>query len=249
MSRLIFEEEYIIVIPSFKDVKPHRHDFYHMFFQARESGQEIFITGSKMVHTMPPLAECRLFLIIDPTSDLAGHLHGAYLSDGTPERIRPQKRFSFCDEAYADRKSDDEIRADVRAWLSENDLPTVGNSLRSARNSGKSEAGEGAGAVEDYRVVRLIRDIREYRHLEKKVEEIAREYNLSESRLSHVFKETVGISLKGYLTIAQLRRTYQLVMEGKSKTYAAMEAGFATPAHLAFICKKQMGISISDVLR
>ncbi len=59
----------------------------------------------------------------------------------------------------------------------------------------------------------------------------------------------MGVSLKGYLIIARLKYAYKLVIEGKSKTYASMEAGFATPAHLAYICKKQMGISISDVLK
>lgn len=39
MSRLIFEEEYIIVVPSFSDVKPHRHDFYHLFFWRRKTGR------------------------------------------------------------------------------------------------------------------------------------------------------------------------------------------------------------------
>ncbi len=41
MSRLIFEEEYVIVVPTFNDVKPHRQDFYHIFFLEQEGGQEI----------------------------------------------------------------------------------------------------------------------------------------------------------------------------------------------------------------
>lgn len=243
MSRLIFEEEYIIVVPSFNDVKPHRHDFYHLFFLEKEGGQEIYVTGSKMLHTMPPLTECRLFLIIDPTSDLAGYLHEHFLMDGTPERIRAEKLFVFAERSYFEERQDEEIRLDVRSWLSDAGF------LTGRASSDDGDTSENEDAVEDYRVVRLLRDIREYRHLEKKVEEIAQEYGLSESRLSHVFKEKTGIALKGYLTIAQLKYAYRLVLEGKSKTYAALEAGFASPAHLAYICKKQMGISISDVLR
>ena len=49
--------------------------------------------------------------------------------------------------------------------------------------------------------------------------------------------------------IARLKYAYKLVMEGKSKTFASFEAGFAGPAHLAYVCKKQMGISITDVLK
>lgn len=243
MSRLIFEEEYVIVVPTFNDVKPHRHDFYHIFFLEQEGGQEIYVTGSKMLHTMPPLTECRLFLIIDPTSDLAGYLYGHFLKDGTPKRIRTPKPFAFSERAYFEERQDEVICRDVRSWLSEAGF------LTGRAPSDAEHVAENEDAIEDYRVVRLIRDIREYRHLEKKVEEIAREYGLSESRLSHVFKEQAGIALKGYLTIAQLKYAYRLILEGKSKTYAALEAGFASPAHLAYICKKQMGISISDVLR
>lgn len=242
MSRLIFEEEYVIVVPTFKDVKPHQHDFYHLFFLESGDGQEVFVTGSKMLHTMPPIPECRLFLLIDPTSDLAASLQEQILGSGLPERIRPKTSFAFSEAASAEGKTDEEIRAEVRNWL-----------LGSGFLTGKAPAANASPAAdiapEDYRVVKLIRDIREYRHLEKTVGQIAKEYKLSESRLSHVFKETVGISLKGYLMIARLRYAYQLVMEGKSKTFAAMEAGFAGPAHLAYICKKQMGISISEVLK
>ena len=89
----------------------------------------------------------------------------------------------------------------------------------------------------------------DYKHLDDKIDKIASEYGLSESRLSHAFKESAGISLKGYLTIAQLKYAYKLVTEGESKTHAALEAGFASPAHLAYICKTQMGISITDVFK
>ena len=46
-----------------------------------------------------------------------------------------------------------------------------------------------------------------------------------------------------------MRYAYELVLYGRSITYAALEAGFGSSAHLAAVCREQMGISISGVLR
>ena len=229
MSRIIFEDEYVIVVPSFDKVALHKHSFYHIFFLGeKEECDEIYVTGSGMVHTMPSRKECRLFLMIDPTSNLADYLHSNVLYDDHPKRIKVKKSFQFIEGL-----DEESIKDSVNSWLKENNFSF----------EKKNEL------VEDYRVVKLIQEIRDNKHLEKKIDEIAKEYNLSKSRLSHVFKENVGISLKGYLLIVRLKYVYKLVMEGKSKTYASVEGGFTSPAHLAYICKKQMGISISDVMK
>ncbi|MBP5414207.1 MAG: helix-turn-helix transcriptional regulator, partial [Lachnospiraceae bacterium] len=172
--------------------------------------------------------ECYAFLMIDPTSDLADHLKERFLVEGSPVRLKVTATF-----AYSEAFDDEIIKERVSEWL------------RDAGFSDKKSKDE----VEDYRIIKLIKEIKDYKHLEENIAQIALRYNLSESRLSHAFKENVGISLKGYLTIARLKYAYRLVMEGKSKTYASYEAGFSSPAHLAYICKKQMGISITDVLR
>ena len=230
MSDIYFRNEYVIVFPTFKETTLHKHDFYHIFFLGSdEKCEEIFVTGSGMAHTMPGLDECRLFLMIDPTSNLADHLRTEILCDGIPKRVKIHNPLFL-----TDLSDDGNVESKIEKWLMDNGFCT-----------GESKEYN----IDDYRVVKLIRNIKDYKHLEKHIAEIAEEYGLSESRLSHAFKDTVGVSLKGYLTIARLKYAYSLVMEGKSKTYAAMEAGFSSPAHLAYICKKQMGVSITEVLR
>ncbi|MCR5616531.1 MAG: helix-turn-helix transcriptional regulator [Saccharofermentans sp.] len=229
MSRIVFEEEYVIVVPTFKEVVPHTHDFYHIFFLGNESAcEEIVVVGGGVRHTMAAPDECRLFLMIDPTSDLADCLNEKGFTATYPQRIRLTAPLKITDG------DDEDISWSVSGCLKDNGLYS-----RTAEDE----------EIEDYRVVRLIREIRDYKHLDDKIEQIASEYKISESRLSHAFKESVGISLKGYLTIARLKYAYKLVVDGKSKTYAALEAGFASPAHLAYICKKQMGISITEVFK
>ena len=96
MSRIIFENEYVIVVPSFEDVAPHKHSFCHIFFLGQnEECDEIYVTGSGMLHTMPKREECKLFLMIDPTSDLADHIQSNILDVGEPKRIKVTKPFYF----------------------------------------------------------------------------------------------------------------------------------------------------------
>lgn len=226
MSKIIFEDEYVIVIPSFKEVLPHKHSFYHLFWGG-DNAEKLYVVGGKMRHVMPPLPQCKAFLMIDPTSCIAEKIDNL-LSSGKPKTIDLEKGLEITNNTNED------IRQNVRDFLIENDL--LSNTVS-------------YDELEDYRVVKLLKEIREYKHLEKSIQEIADKYGISDSRLSHAFKEYMGISLKGYLNIKQMQYAYKLIMEGKSITYASLEAGFSSPAHLAAICKKQMGISISMVLK
>lgn len=226
MSRIIFEDEYVIVIPSFKEVLPHKHSFYHLFWIG-DNAEKLYVVGGKMRHVMPPLPQCKAFLMIDPTSCIAEKID-KLLGSGKPEIIDLVKGLEITNN------TDEDIRQNVRTCLIENNL--LENTVS-------------YDDLEDYRVVKLLKEIREYKHLEKSIQEIADKYGISDSRLSHAFKECMGISLKGYLIIKQMQYAYKLIMEGKSITYASLEAGFSSPAHLAAVCKKQMGISISMVLK
>ena len=69
MSRIVFDDEYVIVVPTFKEVVPHKHSFLHIFFLGdSRKCEEIFVTGSDMRHTMPSIDVCKVFLMVDPTN-------------------------------------------------------------------------------------------------------------------------------------------------------------------------------------
>lgn len=84
---------------------------------------------------------------------------------------------------------------------------------------------------------------------EHEIEHYASEVCLSPSRLSHLFSEQVGISLKSYLTLHQLERAFQDLIAGKKITEAAMNAGFDSPSHFAATVKKWMGLSAGKTLK
>lgn len=191
------------------------------------SGDAIFV-ASNTEHIPGKENVCKLFFLFDPTSSYAEQAKTLYL-----------KEKSYCvidiaDKSFLNRieeKTDEEIIAFSKELLE--------------RIFEVSEE----GMKKDERILKLVEDIKRGKYFHQSVAEIASDVYISESRLQHLFKETTGITLKNYLLMKQMEYCYKLVLAGNSITYAAMEAGFASPAHLAYTCKKQTGISITAVLK
>lgn len=74
------------------------------------------------------------------------------------------------------------------------------------------------------------------------IEEFAGKLCLSPSRLSHLFSEQVGIPIKKYLTLHQLEKAFEEILQGESITKAAVDAGFDSPSHFAAVVKNLMGL-------
>ncbi len=68
---------------------------------------------------------------------------------------------------------------------------------------------------------------------------------LSRSRLSHLFVEQAGVTLRRYILWQRLRRAITLILEGKSITDAAYDASFSDLPHLSRTFKSMFGINIS----
>ena len=72
---------------------------------------------------------------------------------------------------------------------------------------------------------------------------------LSQSRLSHLFRQEIGITLGSYLAFMKMKKAYEYAANGENLTSAAMRAGFDSSSHLAATCKRMFGISLSAFLR
>ena len=72
---------------------------------------------------------------------------------------------------------------------------------------------------------------------------------LSAGRLSHLFKENVGISLHRYLAMDKMRKGYIHYLKYGNITEASMRAGFDSPSHFAATCKRMFGISFSEFIK
>ncbi len=82
-----------------------------------------------------------------------------------------------------------------------------------------------------------------------RVKYLAKAMYLSESRISHLFKEETGIPLKSYIVLHNLQKVYQKIFNGESITDAAIASGFDSSAHFAFTNKKMTGMSARDIIK
>lgn len=94
----------------------------------------------------------------------------------------------------------------------------------------------------DERIVSFLEMLEHCDCNDHSIEEYAGKLNLSASRLSHLFSEQVGIPIKKYLTLHQLEKAFEKILQGESITKASMGAGFDSPSHFAAVVKSLMGL-------
>lgn len=79
--------------------------------------------------------------------------------------------------------------------------------------------------------------------------DLAAHVHLSESRLSHLFKQEIGIPLQRYLLWYKVAQTAFQIGRGMSLTDAAIDAGFADSAHFSRTFRAMFGITPSQILK
>ncbi len=101
--------------------------------------------------------------------------------------------------------------------------------------------------ISDERIAQLLELLNDCDCYDHTVESFADKIALSSSRLSHLFREQIGVPLKSYILFHQLEKAFTAILCGHSITDAAMAAGFDSPSHFAATVKKWMGLSTSSV--
>lgn len=72
---------------------------------------------------------------------------------------------------------------------------------------------------------------------------------LSESRLSHLFKQEVGITLSSYLVHRKFEAAFHAIFNGSSITAAALEAGFSSSSHFTRTVRDKLGMSPRSIVQ
>lgn len=237
MSRILFQESYIVIVPSFDKTETHKHPFMHLFVgqneckiktDKKELQGNIILIDSNVRHAVGDDSNCDFFLLIDPTSAIAEQILDKYIVDGAYHSITLKSA---------------NIIKDVNELTDEETIKVVEDILFDMGISTDNVL------IRDERIEQIISRIISGEWIDYSVKKIAEMVFLSESRLTHLFKEQVGISLKSYILIRRMEKAYKFVTAGGKVTLAAMESGFASSAHLAYSCKTLTGISITEVLR
>lgn len=79
------------------------------------------------------------------------------------------------------------------------------------------------------------------------IKQLSESVFLSESRLSHLFKTEMGISLTSYLLHEKLKRAFILIFTGVKLTDAAIEAGFHSSSHFTRSVRDKLGMTPSAI--
>ncbi len=100
----------------------------------------------------------------------------------------------------------------------------------------------------DDRVATVIRLLDEYDFYDLRITELAAKIGLSESRLAHLFKAETGIPLKGYFVMKKWKKAYEILLQSKNITKAAIDAGFFGSSHFSAANKKITGMPAQKIL-
>lgn len=103
--------------------------------------------------------------------------------------------------------------------------------------------------VLDERIIKLLELLQNCDCYDHTIEHFAKSVCLSSSRLSHLFREQIGVPLKSYILFHQLEKAFTALLSGTNITDAAMLAGFDSPSHFAATVKKWMGMPVSASIK
>ena len=108
---------------------------------------------------------------------------------------------------------------------------------------------ESQSLITDERILVAIDYIRA--RLSEKItcQEVADAVALSQGRLSHLFKEQVGMTFASYLVYQRILRVYTEILHGKSITETALQAGFSSSGHFADVNRRVFGLSASSITK
>ena len=104
-------------------------------------------------------------------------------------------------------------------------------------------------SIMDERILSAIKHMRKFAKETLTCKAVADAVLLSESRFSHLFKEQVGMTYAAYLIYQRIMHVYMQVVNGKTITEAAIEAGFSSSSHFADVNRRVFGIPASDVIK
>jgi AraC family transcriptional regulator len=81
------------------------------------------------------------------------------------------------------------------------------------------------------------------------IAELSAAVSLSPSRLEHLFREQVGISISRYLLWIRIRKALEMMCLGTSLTEVAYAVGFADSAHLSRTFRRLIGLAPSTLIK
>lgn len=241
MMNVYGAEHHLMVVSDAIDAEEHRHSFLQVTisltgeFDMEVAGQGLsgpgIIINSNVVHRLKEAGHPLMLLLIDSTSEMAASFRRVL--EGQQVHVFPQGMMKsireFVHQEYAGVKDPDSYRSFLGQLMRLLSVEQVNT------------------AIVDPRIRECIQLIKDCTDSEHSVSQYARQFGLSGSRMSHLFKENTGISLSGYMVLHKLQKAAYFIFEGLSITDAAMAAGFDSPSHFAATSKQLLGMTAKDI--
>ena len=101
--------------------------------------------------------------------------------------------------------------------------------------------------VTDERIQTAMKLIRTKSTEKVTCQDVADAVHLSQSRFSHLFREQAGMTFAAYLIYQRILCVYTQMLQGRSITEAALEAGFSSSSHFADVNRRVFGISANTI--
>ncbi|WP_018885464.1 helix-turn-helix domain-containing protein [Paenibacillus massiliensis] len=235
-------EHHILVLSDTIDADVHKHSFIQVTialeapFDMDIEGEPICSSGviinSNVTHRLHGMGQPLLLLLMDSTSTMAAsfkHYMGSQPYALFPAEIIVDAVAPFVQNTSPHVKDTDGYVSFLEKLMQHLHLDYM------------------QPAMTDPRIKKLIQLIKACTDSDHSIGHFASQIGLSNSRLSHLFKENTGISLSGYILLHKLQKASYLIFQGLRITDAAMAAGFDSPSHLAATSKKLLGMTAKDI--
>lgn len=209
------------------------------------------IIGADIEHSLQGTKGQYVTLLLDPELHQAKHILGHHQTTGFVEidEVRLAQMRDFIGLLLAAQTHVNQARANQEKY----EKPI--EQLMSILSQSDCEQ-----ALEP-RIEHLIQYIAQTEHKMASIEELAEQVQLSTGRLTHLFKEEVGIPIRRYLlwqrlldacVYASLHAHEEVDCDGKSDmslTQAAHQAGFTDSAHFSRTFKSMFGLHPSSFIK
>ena len=235
MTDILFEYDHILIRSEYKTPDIHSHLASHLIIGLNgniscDICPDSFETSgvciaSDIPHTVHAETGELLLYLFDTASYYSARISELYLN-GRP----------YC-------TLDDALVGEIRkAWRDNSDLRYVDDTVMKLCRLDRQAVKE-----KDERITEALEYLKQLETVPEDItERLCRKACLSQSRFSHLFKEQVGISLHRYLALDKMKKGYICFTRTGDITDAAMYAGFDSPSHFAYTCKRMFGISFSE---
>jgi len=236
-TRQLYKEDHLLMLSAYQTPTMHRHLAMHLLFAingelcckvgAQEFLAKAVCIASDEEHTAFSAKGEMLVFLFDETSLCAKRLKELFLGN---------IGYAVLNGALAGK-----IVSLWKEWGS--DLEVFDQKALEACG-----ISEGTAVVYDERIREVLLFMRQLDTIPSDVMALlCRKACLSQSRLSHLFKENAGVALNRYLVLEKMRKAYEYYQAFGNITEACMRAGFDSPSHYAATCKRMFGISFSEV--